>query len=202
VHSDAVIGQTHEPCHRRADEVRPARRRIDSAADAPPHHAPGRIDEITINGGAVILVLFQDMETAGGRRASAFAGGNGRVDRDFVSKHEIGTLFRDRNYDMRIVRCDLVEQTGANVDWVLALDQVAGGLHRTGRGRHPRLRAPKGTLARSGHLCPRINQRQSDQEQTGGRFCKAGDHKSKSVANPIKGRMQNVYFTIRWQRAN
>src|SRR5437899_3329249 len=48
VHTDAFFGQTQEPSHRRAGEVRAARSRIYAGADSGAHQAARRVHKIAV----------------------------------------------------------------------------------------------------------------------------------------------------------
>ena len=60
VHSNAFVGQAHEPFHRRPNEVRAARGRIDLGADAAADRAALAVFVVAINVRAMVLVLFRD----------------------------------------------------------------------------------------------------------------------------------------------
>ena len=64
VHPDSLAGETEEPFHGRAGKVRTAWRGIASRTDASPHHAAGTVNEIAVETGMMVRVLFHDREVS------------------------------------------------------------------------------------------------------------------------------------------
>ena len=136
MHPHALFGYPHEPCHRRADEMRAAWCRVDAAADAGADRAAVSVLEIAVDIGAMILVLLKHVEASLWSGSGTFAGRNRRIDHDFVSHHEIGALFGNGNANVRIIRREPGQETGGNINRLLTMDQFVGLFHlRAGPAR-------------------------------------------------------------------
>ena len=109
MHPDALAGQTHEPFHRRTDEVGAARRSINVGADAATHRPALGILVVAVKTGVMVLVFFEHGETSVRRGVPALAGGNRTVDCDLFSRHEVSALFGERNDHVRVLGCDLLQ---------------------------------------------------------------------------------------------
>ena len=73
VHSDAFTGETQEPLHRRAGEMRATWRGIDPRTHSPAHDPARRVHEIAVKTGMVVRVFFHDGKMPVRRFVSAFA---------------------------------------------------------------------------------------------------------------------------------
>src|SRR5207244_553109 len=110
MHSDAFTGETQEPFHRRAGEVRSARRRIDVSANAGAHDTAATVDEIAVETGMVVRVFFHDTEMSAWRFMSALARRNRSVGDNLFTDHQVSALFGNGNNDVGGVRGSLSEQ--------------------------------------------------------------------------------------------
>ena len=85
MHPDAVVGESQEPFHFRADEMRSAGRGIDTCAHSRAHDSPRTVAKITVERGMMIRILFQNSEMAGRRTVAVLAGRNRTVDHDLLA---------------------------------------------------------------------------------------------------------------------
>ena len=109
VHSDTFTGEAKEPLHRRAGKVRSTRRGIASRTDAGTYCAAGTVNEIAVETGVMIGVLFHHIKVSSRCFVSPSAGGDRTICHDLVPDHKVSPLLWNRDDDVRIVRRCLFE---------------------------------------------------------------------------------------------
>jgi len=109
VHAHAFFGQTQEPFHRRAGEVRAARSRIDVGTDSGAHYTTRSIYKVAVEIGIVIRVFLKHAHVARGRLVSTSARRDRAIGHDLVADHEVTSLLWNRDDDVRVVQRSLFE---------------------------------------------------------------------------------------------
>jgi len=150
--------------------------RIDTAAHTSADSAAVSVLEIAVDIGAMILILLKHVEASLWSGPSALAGGNRRIDHDFVSHHEISALFGNRNANMRIIRRELCQEAGRNINWLLTMDQFVGLFH---------LRAGPARIAfsRTKKLSLQCGARDEQEHKNASEYSETGDHRNCACIN-------------------
>src|SRR5438132_11165898 len=97
VHAYAVFGQTQEPFHRRASEVRAARSGVDSGADPGAYGAARTIHIVAVQTGVMIRVFLKHVLVARGRLVRASARLHRTMGHDYVAAHGESPLLLHRD---------------------------------------------------------------------------------------------------------
>src|SRR5439155_12998672 len=134
VHAHAFVGQTQEPSHRRAGEVRAARSRIDPGTDSSAYYAARRVHKFAVQIGMVIRVFLKHVQMPCWRLVSAFAGRDWTIGHDLVVDHQVSALLWNRDDDVYIVRRRLFKYRLIHLQRRLPADKLRRFAHWFWRG--------------------------------------------------------------------
>ena len=110
VHSHTFACEPHKPSHRRTYIMCSAWRGIDLGADSGANSPTGAIDEVAIDAGTMVGILFQNGETTARCSVPGFAGRDRTVGHDLLADHQIGALLGKGNNNVDVVGRRLSEQ--------------------------------------------------------------------------------------------
>src|SRR5436190_16035264 len=83
---------------------------IDLGADAGANNPTRAVNEVAINAGTMIRILFENGEMTARGAVPGLAGRNGTVGHDLLANHQIGALLGKRNDNVHVVRRRLLKQ--------------------------------------------------------------------------------------------
>jgi len=83
---------------------------IDLGADAGANSAAGAVDEVAIDAGTMVRILFHNGEITAGRAVPGLAGRDWTVSHDLLADHQIGALLGKGNNNVDVVRRRLSKQ--------------------------------------------------------------------------------------------
>src|SRR5882724_4166100 len=86
------------------------RRGIGLSADACANNPTRSIDEVSIDAGTMVRILFENREITAGCAVPGFAGRDRTVGHDFLANHQIGALLGKGNHTVDVVRRRLLKQ--------------------------------------------------------------------------------------------
>jgi len=139
MHPDSFPGQPHKIKHRRPDKMSAARRGIYSCADTGTNNSSTAIHEVAVNAGSMVAIFLQDRKFASRRHPSAFTGGDRGINRQIVSRVNVGALPAQRDDYRGISRIKVRKNILLNNWRYLAADQLL---------RRRQLRTPVDTYCR------------------------------------------------------
>ena len=87
-----------------------ARRGIDPGADAGANNPTRAVDEVAIDTGTMVRILFPNGEITAGRAVSGLAGRDRTVGHDLLADHQVGALLGKGNNNVNVVRRRLFKQ--------------------------------------------------------------------------------------------
>ena len=86
-----------------------AGRGIDPRADAGANNPTGAVDEVAIEAGTMVRILFHHGEITPGCAVPGLTGRDRTIGCDFVADHQVGALLRERDANAHVVRSGLPE---------------------------------------------------------------------------------------------
>ena len=92
---------------------------IDLGADAGANDSTGAVNEIAINAGTMVRVLFENGEIPARRAVPGLARRNGTVGHDLLADHQIGALLGKRDDNVDVVWRRLPKQRLIYLQWWL-----------------------------------------------------------------------------------
>ena len=110
VHSDSFACEPHKPPHRRTDIMCSAGRGIDLGADAGANSPTGAVDEVAIDAGTMVRILFENGEITAGCAVPGLAGRDRTVGHDLLADHQIGALLGKGDNNVDVVRRRLLSK--------------------------------------------------------------------------------------------
>ena len=87
-----------------------AGRGIDLGADAGANNPTRSIDEVAIDAGTMVRILFENGKITAGCAVPGLAGRNRTIGHDFLADHQIGALLGKGNNNVDVVRGRLLKQ--------------------------------------------------------------------------------------------
>ena len=87
-----------------------ARRGINLGADAGANSPTGAVNEVAIDAGTMVRILFHNGEITAGCAVPGLAGRDRTVGHDLLADHQIGALLGKRNNNVDVVRRRLSKQ--------------------------------------------------------------------------------------------
>jgi len=82
---------------------------IDLGADAGANNPTGAVDEVAVDAGTMVRILFENGKMTGGCAVSGFAGRDRTIGCDLLADHQIGALLGKRDANAHVVRRCLFE---------------------------------------------------------------------------------------------
>jgi len=110
VHSDPFACEPHKPPHWRTDVMCSTGRGINLSADAGANSPARAVDEVAIDAGTMVRILFHNGEITAGRAMPGLAGRDRTVGDNLFADHQISALLGKRNNNMDVVRRSLSKQ--------------------------------------------------------------------------------------------
>ncbi len=83
---------------------------IDLGADAGANNPTRAVNEVAIDAGTMVRVLFENGEMTGGRAVPGLAGRDRTIGHDLLADHQIGALLGKRDNNVHVVRRRLLKQ--------------------------------------------------------------------------------------------
>src|SRR6266481_9361403 len=83
---------------------------IDLGADAGANNPTRAVNEVAIDAGTMVRVLFENGEMTGGRAVPGLAGRDRTIGHDLLADHQIGALLGKRDNNVDVVRRRLLKQ--------------------------------------------------------------------------------------------
>src|SRR5947207_15256330 len=83
---------------------------IDLGADAGANNPTRSIDEVAIDAGTMVRILFENGEMTAGCAVPGFTGRDWTIGHDFLADHQIGALLGNRDNNVNVVRSRLLKQ--------------------------------------------------------------------------------------------
>ena len=137
MHSDPFACQPHKPPHRRTDIVCPARCGINLGADACANSPARAVDEVAIDAGTMVRILFENGEITTGCAVPGLAGRDRTIGHDLLADHQIGALLGKGDNNVDVVRRRLSKQRLIYLQRFLAADVCGRAAHLSRLRRRP-----------------------------------------------------------------
>ena len=111
-----------------------ARRGINLGADAGANNPTGAVDEVAVDGGTMVWILFENREITAGCAVPGLAGRDRTIRHDLLADHQVGALLGKRDDNVHVVRRCLPEQRLIYLQRLLAANVSRRAAHLLGCG--------------------------------------------------------------------
>ena len=114
-----------------------ARRGINLGADTGANNPTGAVDEVAIDAGTMVRILFENGEITAGCGVPGLAGRDRTVGHNLLADHQISALLGKRNNNVDVVRRRLFEQSLVYLQRFLTANVCGRAAHLARLWRRP-----------------------------------------------------------------